>query len=112
MDLKGLTQKEVEERIEKGEINIINNTHTKTIKEIVLSNIFTYFNILNVVLALAIVISGIIFNRFFYSLKNSLFLGVVICNTVIGTSQSGLATAKSTWLNSPQEEAAGRRVLK
>ncbi len=36
----------------------------------------------------------------------------VICNTVIGASQSGLATAKSTWLNGPQEEAAGRRVLK
>ena len=87
MDLKGLTKQEVEERIEKNLVNTINNTNTKTIKEIFLSNIFTYFNILNVSLALAILISGIIFNRFFYSLKNCLFLGVIICNTTISIVQ-------------------------
>ena len=94
MELKGLTTKEVEERIEKGQINIINNTKTKSIKEIILTNIFTYFNILNIVLAAAIIVSGIIFNRFFYSLKNSLFIGVVICNTVISIVQE--ITSKKT----------------
>ena len=94
MDLKGLTNSEVEKRILNGQVNTINNTHTKTIKEIVLSNVFTYFNILNIVLALSIIISGIIFNRFFYSLKNSLFLGVVICNTVISIVQE--ITSKKT----------------
>ena len=94
MELKGLTKSEVEKRILNGEINIINYTHTKTIKEIVLSNVFTYFNILNIVLALSIIISGIIFNRFFYSLKNCLFLGVVICNTVISIVQE--ITSKKT----------------
>ena len=87
MELKGLTSKEVNERIEKNLVNTMNNTNTKTIKEIFLSNIFTYFNILNFVLAGAIIISGIIFNRFFYSLKNSLFLGVIICNTTISIVQ-------------------------
>ncbi len=87
MDIKGLTKQEVEERIEKNLVNTINNTNTKTIKEIFLTNIFTYFNILNVSLALAILISGIIFNRFFYSLKNCLFLGVIICNTTISIVQ-------------------------
>ena len=94
MELKGLTKEEVEKRIANGQVNTINNTHTKTIREIVLSNIFTYFNILNVVLALSIIISGIIFDRFFYSLKNSLFLGVVICNTVISIVQE--ITSKKT----------------
>ncbi len=87
MELKGLTKKEVEERINNNLANTMNNTHTKTIKEIFLSNIFTYFNILNLVLAGAILISGIIFNRFFYSLKNCLFLGVIICNTTISIIQ-------------------------
>ena len=87
MDIKGLTSKEVNERIQKGLVNTINTGKTKTIKEIFLSNIFTYFNILNIVLALAILISGIIFNRFAYSIKNCLFLGVMICNTAISIVQ-------------------------
>ena len=41
MEYKGLTKSEVEKRIENGQVNTINNTHTKSIKEIVLSNIFT-----------------------------------------------------------------------
>ena len=56
MDLKGLTSKEVEKRVNEGLVNTINNTKTKSIKEIVLTNIFTYFNILNVVLAASIII--------------------------------------------------------
>ncbi len=91
MELKGLTTKEVEERIQNNQVNTINNTNTKTIKEIFLSNIFTYFNILNLVLAGAIIVSGIIFNRFFYSLKNCLFLGVIVCNTTISIVQEILS---------------------
>jgi len=94
MELKGLNNQEVEERIAKGLVNTINNTHTKSIKEIILANIFTYFNILNVVLAASIIVCGIIFDRFFYSLKNSLFLGTVICNTVISIVQE--ITSKKT----------------
>ena len=94
MDIKGLTKNEVEKRIEKGLVNTINNTKTKSIKEIVLSNIFTYFNILNILLAAAILVSGIIFNRFFYSLKNCLFLGVIVCNTAISIVQE--ITSKKT----------------
>ncbi len=94
MDIKGLTKNEVDKRIEKGLVNTINNTKTKSIKEIILLNIFTYFNILNVVLAASIIVCGIIFDRFFYSLKNSLFLGTVICNTVISIVQE--ITSKKT----------------
>lgn len=94
MEYHGLTSKEVNDRINKGLVNIINTGKTKTIKEIVLSNIFTYFNILNICLALAILISGIIFNRFAYSIKNCLFLGVIICNTTISIVQE--ITSKKT----------------
>lgn len=94
MDIKGLTQIEVDKRKEKGLVNTINNTKTKSVKEIILLNIFTYFNILNLLLAAAIIVSGIIFNRFFYSLKNCLFLGVIICNTVISIVQE--ITSKKT----------------
>ncbi len=86
-NLQGLTSSEVQKRINSGLVNTYDNTRTKTIKEIILSNIFTYFNILNILLALGILISGIIFNRFAYSIKNSLFLGVIICNTVISIVQ-------------------------
>ena len=93
-DVKGLTSKEVEKRVNEGLVNTINNTKTKSIREIVLTNIFTYFNILNVILAAAIVVSGIVFNRLFYSLKNCLFLGVIICNTAISIIQE--ITSKKT----------------
>ena len=91
---EGLSEKEVEERINKGEINIINVGKTKSIREIFLSNIFTYFNILNICLAGAIIVSGIIFGRFWYSIKNCLFLGVIICNTAISIYQE--ITSKKT----------------
>lgn len=90
-ELKGLSKLEVEERITRGEVNEINTGKTKTIKEIFLTNIFTYFNILNICLALAIILSGIIFGNFGYSLKNCLFLGVIICNTTISIVQEILS---------------------
>ena len=90
-DVKGLTQEEVEQRINRGEVNEINTGKTKTIKEIFLQNIFTYFNILNICLALSILICGIIFGNFWYSVKNSLFLGVIICNTAISIVQEILS---------------------
>ena len=89
--IKGLTHEEVEEKINRGEVNEINTGKTKTIKEIFLSNIFTYFNILNVCLALAILISGIVSGQLLYSLKNCLFLGVIISNTAISIVQEILS---------------------
>ncbi|MBQ8891685.1 MAG: HAD-IC family P-type ATPase [Bacilli bacterium] len=84
---KGLTNIEVEERKKKGLINFDNTPKTKTIKEIIKSNVFTYFNFLNIFLGLAILISGILSGRILYSLKNCLFMGVIFCNTVISIIQ-------------------------
>jgi cation-transporting ATPase E len=92
MDNKnGLTKAEVEKRISEGKTNHVNGTKTKTIKEIFTGNIFTYFNILNFLLALSLIISGIIFHDFWNSFKNSLFLGTAIANTTISIIQEILA---------------------
>ena len=84
---KGLTEAQVNERIENGLVNYDNQPKTKTIGQIIRGNLFTYFNFLNIVLAAAILIVGIINGELLYSLKNCLFLGVIISNTTISTIQ-------------------------
>ena len=83
----GLSSEEVKERISKGLVNYDVSPKTKTIKEIILNNLFTYFNILNFIIASIIIITGILNNNLISSLKNCLFLGVVICNTVISITE-------------------------
>ena len=48
MNIKGLTNTEVEERKQKGLINYVDEPKTKTIKEIIKTNALTYFNFLNI----------------------------------------------------------------
>ena len=76
---KGLTLKQVEEKAKKGEINLDANPPTKTVKEIVRSNICTFFNLLNIILGLLVILVG--------SYKNALFLGVIFFNIIIGIFQ-------------------------
>ena len=96
---KGLTKKEVLNRIQNHQSNEEQVEATKTIPRIIFDNTFTLFNILNFVLAFFVFLTG--------SYKNLLFLGVVICNTCISTFQeirskkvvdklSLLATSKAT----------------
>ncbi len=88
VDLKvGLTSAEVNERIAKNLLNFNNQPVTKTIKQIIAGNVFTYFNFLNIFLGAAIMVAGIASGRLFYSLKNCLFMGVIFCNTIISTIQ-------------------------
>ena len=75
----GLSSREVKERIEKNLINHDTSVKTKTITQIIEENVFTLFNLLNLLLALAII--------FVESYKNLLFLGVVISNIIISTVQ-------------------------
>ena len=84
---KGLTTAEVNDRISKNLLNYNNQPVTKTIKQIIADNVFTYFNFLNIFLGAAILIAGIASGRIFYSLKNCLFMGVILCNTIISTIQ-------------------------
>ena len=75
----GLSEEQLKERIEHGLINYDTNPPTKSIKRIVKDNIFTLFNGVNLILFIAILISG--------SYKNGLFMGVVLSNTAIGIIQ-------------------------
>ena len=82
-DIKGLNSIEVEARIREGKINVDSSPRTKTIKEIIHDNFFTYFNFLNLVLGLMIFVAGLINGMFLNALKNCLFMGVIITNTLI-----------------------------
>ncbi|MDR0880369.1 MAG: HAD-IC family P-type ATPase [Clostridioides sp.] len=77
--IKGLTSKEVNERIELGEVNKGMKHLTRSYKSIFTSNIFTLFNLINIVVAGFIAYTG--------SYENLLFLGVVVSNIFIGIIQ-------------------------
>ena len=84
---EGLTNQQVNERIANNLVNFNDQPPTKTIKQIIISNFFTYFNFINVVLGSAIIIAGIYGHRVFDALKNCLFMGVIICNSIISIIQ-------------------------
>ena len=48
----GLNQSEVALRVERGDVNTPVESPLKTTKEIILSNIFTYFNMIFIIIAL------------------------------------------------------------
>lgn len=83
----GLTEEQVQKRIEAGLTNVNQQPKTKTVKQIILSNFFTYFNFLNLALGSAILLVGILNHQILNSLKNCLFMGVIFCNTVISIIQ-------------------------
>ena len=91
MNIKGLTNTEVEERKQKGLINYVDEPKTKTIKEIIKTNALTYFNFLNIALGLMVLISGIVSGKFLYALKNCLFVNVIFTNTIISIVEEILA---------------------
>lgn len=75
----GLTQAEVDERRKKGLVNGSFNVPTKSISTIFKENLFTLFNLINVVLAVFVIMIG--------SYKNALFMGVILSNIAIGIFQ-------------------------
>ena len=97
--INGLSSQEVKMRINKNLINYVDEPKTKTIKEIVRSNVFTYFNFLNILLGSLVIISGLISGRLLYSLKNCLFVGVIFTNTIISIVEEILAKKTIDKLN-------------
>ena len=80
---KGLTREEVENRFRAGLNNYNDAPKTKTIKQIIRDNFFTYFNFLNLALGLAIFIASAINGNILNGLKNCLFMGIIIVNSII-----------------------------
>ena len=76
---QGLSDEQVDERMQAGYVNTSVDSDTHSVKEIIRENTLTYFNLVFVILALLLLLVG--------SFRNMLFMGVIICNTLIGIVQ-------------------------
>jgi len=95
----GLTSVQVNERIKNNLVNYNDQPPTKSIKQIIMGNFFTYFNFINLVLGSAIIGAGIYGGQFFESLKNCLFMGVIIVNSIISIIQEVISKKTIDKLN-------------
>lgn len=77
--MTGLTNEQVQERIAEGKVNVNENPNTRTYKQIILENTLTFFNFLNIAMLVLVL--------FVRSYKNSMFMGIILINTVIGIIQ-------------------------
>ena len=77
--MDGLDNQQVEYRIDNGMANNKNIKYSRSIKQIVLSNTITLFNILNIVLLILVLTTG--------KLQNGLFVFNIIFNTVVAIYQ-------------------------
>ena len=77
--INGLTNREVEEKIALGKVNKINFETSESISTIIKKNIFTYFNVIFMMLAILVTFAG--------ALRNLTFLIVVTINLLIGIFQ-------------------------
>lgn len=77
--VNGLTNREVEEKIVLGKVNKINFETSESIPAIIKKNIFTYFNVIFMILAILVVFAG--------AYRNLTFLIVVTINVLIGIFQ-------------------------
>ena len=75
----GLTKQEVEYRINNNLVNNENIKYTRSTKTIILTNIFTLFNFINIGLLVLVLTTG--------SLQNGLFAFIIIINTIIAIIQ-------------------------
>ena len=75
----GLTSAEVRERVERGEVNKADISMGMSTKEIVRSNVFTYFNLIFLIIAVLLIVVG--------SYRNLTFLPIIVGNTLIGIIQ-------------------------
>lgn len=103
----GLNDEQVRQRFEGGYVNYPVDPPSKTVKEIIFSNVFTYFNLIFCILAVLVIVVG--------SFKSLTFMPVIIFNTLIGIIQqirSKNTLDKLTMLNAPKAVVVrnGRRI--
>lgn len=77
--VSGLTDQQAAQRVRQGLVNGVEQIKTKSVPTIIRDNLVTFFNILNVILAALVLLVG--------SYKNLLFMGVIVCNTLVGIIQ-------------------------
>lgn len=115
---EGLSLAQVNERISNNLVNYNDQPPTKSVKQIIMSNFFTYFNFINLVLGGAIIAAGIYGGEIWESVKNCTFMGVIIFNSIISIVQeiiskktidklSVLAASKVTTIRGSKEVLLG-----
>ena len=77
--ITGLTNKEVEERIKNGQVNSSNTNNLKSNWQIVKDNVFTLFNLFNLIIAIALACVQ--------AYTNMVFILIIIVNVLIGIIQ-------------------------
>ena len=77
--VKGLTREEVEEKVKQGKLNKIKTKANESIFKIIIKNIFTYFNLIFLILAILLITSQ--------SYRNLTFLIIITMNILIGIYQ-------------------------
>ena len=95
----GLSQAQVQERMDSGWTNQTIAAKSKTVGQIVKGNLLTYFNLIFSILAILVIAAG--------SFRSLTFLTVVIANLFIGIVQEIRAKKtldKLTMLNAPKAE--------
>ena len=80
----GLSSDQVQERVAKGQVNITPNTNNKTIGSIIFENVFSFFNILCFIVAIALVVVNIVYKQ---NWNNLLFMVTILVNITIGIIQ-------------------------
>jgi len=92
----GLSSRQAHERLENGYANIKPDSAEKTVLQVLKGHIFTYFNLVFLLLGLCTLFWG--------SLGNIFFINVVVINTIIGIVQelrSRRALAKLSFITAP-----------
>ena len=95
----GLSQEQIQERIDGGWTNETVTAESKTVGQIVKGNLLTYFNLIFAILAILVIAAG--------SFRSLTFLPVVIANLFIGILQEIRAKKtldQLTMLNAPKAE--------
>lgn len=82
---RGLTAAEVAERVARGEVNVSDDSTSRTIGSIVRENVFTFFNAILTVCFVAVLLLG--------DFGDALFFGIVVVNALIGIVQELRAKA-------------------
>lgn len=93
----GLTSEEVSERVARGQINRTMISTSKSIKDIIIDNVCTYFNLVFTIIVVLLILVG--------SFRNLTFYTIVIANTLIGIVQelrSKKTLDKLQMLNAPK----------
>lgn len=103
----GLSDDEVRSRIDQKLTNNADISTDKTVKDIIKSNVFTYFNLIFLVISLLLIFVG--------SFRNLTFLPIIIGNTLVGIVQELRAKKtleKMSLLNAPHVDVIRNGVKK